>query len=45
MLVNQGLKLHPDTVKNIFATQRRRPSSGMLAWVLAAVLAVLLILK
>ena len=45
MLVNQGLKLHPDTVKTIFATQRRRPSSAMLAWVLAAILAVLLVLK
>ena len=45
MLVNQGLKLHPDTVKNIFATQRRRPSSAMLAWALAAILAVLLVLK
>ena len=46
MLLNQGLKLHPDTVKSIFADQRsRRPSSAMLAWALAAILAVLLILK
>ena len=46
MLVNQGLKLHPDTVKNIFADQRssRRPSP-MIAWVIAAALAVALYLK
>jgi len=45
MLLNQGLKLHPDTVKSLFSDQRRRPSSTMLAWGLAAILAVLLILK
>ncbi len=46
MLVNQGLKLHPETVKTIFADQRaaRRPSSAI-AWVIAAALAVALFLK
>ncbi|CAA7612703.1 2-polyprenylphenol 6-hydroxylase [Magnetospirillum sp. SS-4] len=46
MLVGQGLKLHPDTVKSILGDRRRgRPSSAMLAWGLALVLAVLLVLK
>ncbi|MDO8607061.1 MAG: 2-polyprenylphenol 6-hydroxylase [Phaeospirillum sp.] len=45
MLLNQGLKLHPETVKNIFADQRSRPSSAKLAWILSAILAVLLVLK
>lgn len=46
MLVNQGLKLHPDTVKHIFGDQRRKsPLSGLLPWILAAILAVMLILK
>ncbi|MBI3446352.1 MAG: 2-polyprenylphenol 6-hydroxylase, partial [Magnetospirillum sp.] len=46
MLVNQGLKLHPETVKTIFADQgrARRPSS-LIAWVIAAALAVALYLK
>jgi ubiquinone biosynthesis protein len=46
MLVNQGLKLHPETVKSIFPDQgrMRRPSS-LLAWAIAAALAVALYLK
>jgi ubiquinone biosynthesis protein len=46
MLMGQGLKLHPDTVRSIAEVRRRgRPSSAMLAWVLALVLAVLLVMK
>ncbi|CAA7611832.1 putative protein kinase UbiB [Candidatus Terasakiella magnetica] len=45
MLVNQGLKLHPDTVKTIFGEQHPRRTSSMFGWVLAALLAVLLVLK
>ena len=46
MLVNQGLKLHPDTVRNIFGDSgRRRGPSPLFAWALAAVLAILLFLK
>jgi len=46
MLVNQGLKLHPDTVKNIFSDQRRsRAGSPLIPWILAAILLVLLLVK
>jgi len=43
MLQGQGLRLHPDTVKAIFAEQRRRRPWAILPWLLAAVLGALLL--
>ncbi|MGE5504244.1 MAG: 2-polyprenylphenol 6-hydroxylase [Actinomycetota bacterium] len=45
MLVAGGLKLHPDTVKDLVAERKRRLAPAWLPWVLAAVLAVLLVMK
>jgi ubiquinone biosynthesis protein len=45
MLVNGGLKLHPDTINDIVAGRRRNRLPGWLPWVLAAVLGGLLVLK
>jgi ubiquinone biosynthesis protein len=45
MLVNGGLKLHPDTIKDIVSGRRQRGLPGWLPWLLAAVLGVLLVLK
>jgi ubiquinone biosynthesis protein len=45
MLVNQGLKLHPDTVKSLFADHKRPRAGTLLPWLLAAALAVAFVLK
>jgi ubiquinone biosynthesis protein len=45
MLVAGGLKLHPDTVKDLVGQRKRGLAPAWLPWVLAAVLAALLVMK
>ncbi|CAA7611820.1 2-polyprenylphenol 6-hydroxylase [Magnetospirillum sp. UT-4] len=44
-MMNGGLKLHPDTVKAMRGESGRRSAPGWVPWVLAAILAAMLVLK